>query len=278
MAEPAPLPIKIKLADIDRSDRLRPVDPDRALLISASLNESGLDTPIKVRPASKKSKAPYVLVIGGHRCAAAELLGWEEIDAIVVDVTADQARMQEVDENLYRAELTALDRAVFLAEKKRLYEKLHPETKHGGDRVSEQVPIFGNLVPRFSDEVAERLGYGQSTIYRILQRANLPADIRARIAGTPLADNGSELDALLKLEPSQRHRALDLITQGKAARVAVAAKQLSGVRDATPLPEADVQLGTLKRAWKAAGASAREQFIEFLRLQGSLESQTGDDT
>lgn len=278
MAEAAVLPIKIKLADIDRSDRLRPVDRDRALLISASLNESGLDTPIKVRRAPKKSKQPYVLVIGGHRCAAAELLGWDEIDAFIVDLTADEARMQEVDENLYRAELTALDRAVFLAEKKRLYEKLHPETRHGGDRVSDQVPIFGNLVPRFTDEVAERLGLGPSTIYRILQRANLPADIRARIAGTPIADNGSELDTLLKMEPAQRHPALDLILNGKAARVAVAAKQLAGVRDAAPLPEADVQLAALKRAWKAAGASARMQFLEFLRLQGTPESQTGDNT
>ncbi len=268
---------RIKLADIDQSGRLRPVDQDQALLIASSMDAIGLKTPIQVRPAPKNAKRPFLLVIGGHRCAAAALLGWDEIDAHVVDMTADEARMQEVDENLYRADLTALDRAVFLAEKKRLFEKLHPETKHGGDRRSDQVAIFGDLIPRFSDEVAERLGYSERTIQRTLQRAKLPADIRARIAGTPLADNGSELDALLKLEPSQRHPALDLVFAEKAPRIAVAAKALSGIRSATPLPEADVQLGALKRAWKAAGASARAEFIAYLNQTGAIAAQEASE-
>lgn len=266
-------PIKIRLADIDRSGRLRPVDADQALLIAASMDAIGLKTPVQVRTAPKKSKLPYVLVIGGHRCEAAAQLGWDEIDAIVVEMTADEARMLEVDENLYRAELTALDRAVFLAEKKRLYEKVHPETKHGGDRVSEQVPIFGNLVSRFTEEVTERLGYSQTSVYRILKRAELPEDIRNRLAGTPIADNGSELDALLRLEPSQRHRALDLVFAEKAPRVAVAARHLTGARDVAAPVTADAEFEALKRVWKAAGTASRARFLAYLAETGALNPE-----
>ncbi|HPT48548.1 MAG TPA: hypothetical protein PLM07_21900, partial [Candidatus Rifleibacterium sp.] len=54
----------------------------------------------------------------------------EEIAAhIWTDVTDDWARLMEVDDNLAGAEMNALDTAVFLAERKKVYEKLHPETK-----------------------------------------------------------------------------------------------------------------------------------------------------
>ena len=57
-------------------------------------------------------------------------MGWTEISAhIWTDVTDDWARLMEVDDNLAGAEMNALDTAVFLAERKRVYEKLHPETK-----------------------------------------------------------------------------------------------------------------------------------------------------
>jgi hypothetical protein len=47
-------------------------------------------------------------------------------------LSADQARVAEIDENLIRADLTPSERAVHHAERKALYLKLHPETKHGG--------------------------------------------------------------------------------------------------------------------------------------------------
>ena len=267
----ASAPQRIRLADIDRSDRLRPVDHDRALLIAASIAERGLDAPIKVRAAGKKSGHPYVLVIGGHRCEAAALLGWEEIDAVVVDLSADEARLAEIDENLYRAELNPLDQAVFLAERKRLYEKLHPATKHGGDRVSEQVAIFGDLAPRFTEEVKDRLGLSERSVQRILQRARIADDVRARIAGTKIARTGSELDLLARLEPAQQRAVVDHFETAKEATVGDALAAISGARKA-PKPAADQQYEALLRAWKAAGSAARARFVTFLK------EDSGDQT
>jgi len=39
-------------------------------------------------------------------------------------------RLWEVDENLCRAELTELERAEHLAQRKEIYEQLHPEARH----------------------------------------------------------------------------------------------------------------------------------------------------
>ena len=263
---------KIKLADIIVTDRLRAVDEDQALFLAASMKQDGLETPIEVRPAPKKA-GKFILIVGGHRYRAAELIGWDEIDAYIVALTPDQARMREIDENLYRADLTELDRAVFLAEKKRIHEKLHPATKHGGDRKSDQAAIFGDMVPRFSQEACERLGMSERSLQRTLARAALPADVRARIAGTPMADKGSDLDALLKLQPEQRMPALDLLFGGAedAPRtIGEAAQRLAGARPVVQSGD-DVQLDALMKAWRRAGAGARKRFIDF------LDEQRGED-
>lgn len=261
----------IRLSDIDRSARLRPVDIDKALLIAASMAESGLRTPIEVRTGGKRSKSPYVLVIGGHRCEAAAQLGWEEIDAYVLDLTADEARLREIDENLYRTELNPLDQAVFLAERKRLYEKLHPEARNGGDRVSEQFAIFGKLAPRFTLEVTERLGLSERSIYRILQRARIADDVRHRLAGTKVARTGSELDALARLDPDQQRAVVSLLlAEDEAARaptVSAALAAIDGRRSKAPVSREDAEFEGLLRAWKAAGAAARNRFIAHLDAQ-----------
>ena len=169
-----PVSQTIKLADIIVEHRLRAVDEDRAMFIAANMKTEGLNVPLEVRQHPKKT-GKYLLVTGGHRHRAASILEWEEIEVIVLSLSPDQARLREVDENLYRSELTELDRAVFLAEKKRLYEKLNPSTKHGGDRRSDQAAIFGDLVPRFSEEVCEKLDLSERSLQRVLKRATLAA-------------------------------------------------------------------------------------------------------
>ena len=131
---------KILIAKIDSSRRLRPVDPAHAEVIAASVAEVGLKQPITLRPHPERHEDgcefQYELVIGGHRLYAVDLLlGWSELtvgrDVIIEDLDDDQALLVEVDENLARHELNALDRAIFLAERKRLYLKLNPEAGRG---------------------------------------------------------------------------------------------------------------------------------------------------
>ncbi|MBX3545553.1 ParB N-terminal domain-containing protein [Chelatococcus sp.] len=266
---------EITLVPLDKildGNRLRPVDPHRALFLAASMAEKGLASPIEVRRAGKSGK--YPLIVGGHRVVAARELGWETIPAFVLDVGADEARMREIDENLYRAELSELDRAIFLAEKKALYEKLNPETRHGGDRKSDQVAIFGHLMERFTAEIQDKLGCSERTIRRIVARATIPPDVRARIAFTPLASKGSELDALLKLAPDVQHAVLDCILLGgedAPRNVAGAVRLVRGQRVAdTAELETSRQLDALTTAWRRAGAASRRQFLEILERDGHV--------
>ncbi|WP_051356906.1 ParB N-terminal domain-containing protein [Azorhizobium doebereinerae] len=257
--------VKIALALIDTGERLRQVDPDRSLLIAASMKADGLRTPIEVRPAKKAGR--YLLVVGGHRLDAATLLGWEEIAAYVLDLSADQARLREIDENLYRAELSELDRSVFLAERKRLHEKLHPATKHGGARPAEQVAIFGDLAPRFSADACEKLGVSERTLQRMIARAVIDPAVRKRISGTRLADKGSELDALVRLSPDEQAKAVDLILSGgdgAPRSVQAATDRLRGVRP-TPAPSPDdAAWARLLKAWEDAPPRVQQRFLSHI--------------
>lgn len=265
------MPQNVRIDLIDAKDRLRPVDPDRALLVAAGMAEEGQKTPIEIRPNAKKP-GRYLLIAGGHRLEAAIQLGWEEIAAEIIDIDADQARLREINENLYRIELSDLDRAVFLAEKKRLYEKLNPNAKHGGDRTTEQVAIFGDLAPRFTSEVCERLGYSERTLQRVIARAKIAPEVRARIAGTFIAHTGSELDALVKLSPLDQRRAVDLVLSEREDRprnVAAAAAALRGERPTPPSAD-EAAFKALLAAWDRAPKKVRDRFVDQLVAKGQL--------
>ncbi|MFT8664020.1 MAG: hypothetical protein ABF772_03195 [Acetobacter orientalis] len=46
---------------------------------------------------------------------------------VVKNVNDDEVELLEIDENLCRRELSALDRATFLTRRQDVYQKLHPE-------------------------------------------------------------------------------------------------------------------------------------------------------
>jgi ParB family transcriptional regulator, chromosome partitioning protein len=245
---------KIKLADIDASDRLRPVNPDWAAAIAESFAARGQDEPIEVRPFGEKFK----LTFGAHRLAAAAIVGWGEIDAIVRPRTERQARMAEIDENLIRHELTALDRAIFLAERKRLWEEEHPETKHGGDRKSRGGDQVANMATRFSAEVADKLGLGERTVQRACRLAELiDADTLEFLRRSPVVDNQAALFALLRFEPEQRRRAAKLLADGEAASLGEVRARL-GLREEIEPDEALFR--SLVSAWSRANAKVRRRF------------------
>jgi ParB family chromosome partitioning protein len=262
--------VSIPLDKIAIGDRLRPADPDKALWIAASISERGLDTPIEVRTARKRGS--YILIVGLHRLEAVRLLEWAEVPAIVSNLTEVEARLREIDENLYRGELSELDRAVFLSEKKRLHEELHPQTRHGGDRRSDQIAIFGDLVPRFTEEVRERLGCSERTIQRMIARAKIAPDVRRQIAVTKLANTGSELDALAKLSEDEQRQAVALMLAEEPERPTSVAAALKLMRDERPktVTETDAQFEALLKAWRRAGAKARRRFIDHLVADGEL--------
>ena len=263
----------LKVADIKIGERLRQIDEAHAELLAESLRQTGrLRNRPEVRQQRKGKTIIHTLISGGHRMRAVVMVGWDEVEVEVYEGSDDEVRLWEIDENLVRHDLNPLDRAVFLAERKALYLKLHPETKHGaqggaGGQRNE------NDTMSFSKDTAEKCGWSAKTIERAVSIATgLQADVRARIGGTALAKKQSELLALIKLPPTEQHRVLDLLLSPSPTvkTVEAARRVVLGVREAE-VSAADAGFQKLMAAWtRVQNAAARRSFLEHLRATGQL--------
>lgn len=266
--------LQLPLELIEVGERLRPVDPDYVALIADSMRDRGQDTPIRVTLADKDGR--HRLIAGAHRLAAARELGWPKIDAIAFEGSELQAELLEIDENLIRRELSELDRAVFLARRKEVYEALYPHTRHGGDRRSDQVNENANLIgigASFAEVTAQKLGLHPNSVRRLVARTRIAEDVRTQIATTWIADKGTELDALAKLPPADQRKVVKLLLRERdpAPSVGAALKRLRGETDA-PVDVDEAQYQKLLSAWKKAGAKARRLFVDHLAENGAIET------
>ena len=225
--------MKLKLSEVViPTSRLRALGDIGSLV--DSMETIGLINPITVTMES-------VLVSGLHRLEAAKHLGWDSIAATVTDA---DARMVEIDENLCRNELTALERAEHLAERKRLYEALHPETKHGGDRRSIQ-RSSRQVGDSFSTDTSARTGQSERLVQRSVAIANkLSDDVRDDIRALPVADNQSELQRLSKHEPDTQRKIATKLAEG--VRSVKAAETLIEEEEAPEPTETGTELVDLR--------------------------------
>ncbi|WP_417423544.1 ParB/RepB/Spo0J family partition protein [Hoeflea sp.] len=264
----------IRLADILVPERLRTVDEDHALAIQASIVEHGMLNPVTVRQTPNGQQG-YCLVAGAHRFRAIELLDEEEIDAIVVKADADEAVLIEIEENLFRNDLSVMDRAVFVQTYRDVWEKTRGEInpKGGRPKNSAKLAQFSNspvdLIAQeaengFSEACADRLGVSRRAIYRLNTIAqNLPREVRQAISGTPIADNQSQLLKLAKLEPSKRAKAHIAIRESNGDFKA--AMDLMEPPAKKPDPEMQV-LSRLIDSWERAKPATRKKFMAHAGL------------
>lgn len=255
----------IPIDNIIDTDRLRPVDEAWAAALAESIRDHGLEQPIVVRPTPLSDNGAYALVAGCHRLAAFRLLGREEIPAIVRELSTDEARLVEIDENLMRRELDPLDRAVFLAERKAVYERMYPESAHGKAKKSKRNQGDGKVVTmttfaRFSKDAAKRTGLSEASIQRACRiYGELGPDAIARLRSTPLASNQAQLLLLAKMAPDERGAAIDAAVAAKAPTVSAALRSVGLGRPAVDADEAAFR--KLSELWDRAGAKVRRRFL-----------------
>ncbi|MEH0069192.1 ParB N-terminal domain-containing protein [Pannonibacter sp. Pt2-lr] len=161
--------ILIPVADIHIGERLRTVDADYVAMLAASIGDIGLMHPIEVGAADRRGR--YPLIAGAHRLAAYRNLTLTRFRRWWSASRVSDAQLREIDENLMRRELSALDRAVFLARRKEIWEAKNPAARHGGDRRSDQVANVGDLksgdlIGRFTADVAEKLELSERSVQR----------------------------------------------------------------------------------------------------------------
>lgn len=267
----------ILIDDIDDTDRLRPVDPSHAALIAESIKEKGLIQPIVVRTnESGDGKEPYILIAGGHRLAAMKLLGWDKLivgeTVIVRDTDAISAKIDEIDENLARYDLNALDRALFFAERKRLYDQQRAETRGGDrktDKFKEKIKMANFAIlksDRFDEDAAARTGWSERTIRFACQIAEkLDKEAIAAIRGTMVENNQVELRALAMIEPAQQRQVAGYIKSGEA-RTVLQGKYLARI-EKEPINDPQARIFTaLMENFEKASKQTRKRFMEAYRL------------
>lgn len=204
-----------------RPNPIRPVDDDYAAAIAVSIAETKQLQPILVRPRMESDGPAYELVCGGHRLRAAEIAGVPFIDAEVRDLSDDEARIAEIDENLIRKELPALDRALSLAERKSLYEKAHPEAAMGRAKKPKNGKVANMATfARFSKDAAKKTGLSERSIQRATELASkFDPETIALIRTTKLADNAAALKKLALLPADQRRDVALAMSDGTARSI-----------------------------------------------------------
>lgn len=258
---------RIAVADVDTRDRLRPVSEAGVAALIASIEETGvMKDAIHVR---QKKGGQLVLIAGGHRLEAAKRLGWTEIEAKVwADVTDDWARLLEIDDNIAGAELTALDTAVFLAARKQVYERLHPETKAstGAALAARRWDAADTMsVASFVTATSEKFGLSDRHVRRLVAAGDrlLGGDAH-RLRQAPRPVTLKDLAEIAKIgPPTERYDVIAALAEGRA-KSAADARRAWAVREGTRVAVEDpveTALKALKTAWSRAPKEARRRWV-----------------
>ncbi|QQM29078.1 ParB N-terminal domain-containing protein [Martelella lutilitoris] len=189
-------------------DRARDFDPAWAQALGQLISAQGQINAITVR----KSNDGYSLVTGLRRLEAHRLIGLETIRVrLSTAANDDEARLEEVMENLGRNELNALDRCHHLYELKQVYERLHPETRAG---TAGALARHGaaNEIFSFAVDIAEKIGLSTRAIQIAVKIwKDLTPVSRARLAGTAIAEKQTELKLLSAQAGPLQKKVLDLV-------------------------------------------------------------------
>lgn len=260
----------VSVSEIKIGNRLRPVDSDHVEIIAQSMRDCGkVLTPLTVREDKKSGEVH--LVAGAHRLAAAKKAGFETVPCeIHKNLSAAEARLMEIDENLCRHELNPLDRAAFLAERKAVYETLYPAAKPGGDRKSDAAKNQKDIVSvwSFAKDAADRTGLDERTIRRAVRvHERLDPQARKKIIGTELARNQSELLALVRFEPDRQREIVELLLAGDVKRVSQAAAKLEGRVSGPDKQSREAKVARALDAWNRLDKRGQDIFLEQIGVE-----------
>lgn len=203
--------MQIPISQIKVSEGRREADQEAVQELMDSISRVGLLNPITV-------DQEYTLIAGLHRLEAAKLLGWSEIECTVSSLEGLLAELAEVDENVVRKGLSAVEYSDLLLRRKEIYEMLHPETKNGGDRKSEKIRIAkcnSDPAKPFIQDTAEKLGVHPTTVARQIQTAkNLTTEAKDIIRDTGTKITKKDALKLSRLAPEQQKDAASRLAAG----------------------------------------------------------------
>jgi ParB/RepB/Spo0J family partition protein len=286
----------IRMEDLIVEDRFRdPTREDIEMLVE-SLKELGQPRAITVRRHPDNSKK-YRVIAGATLVKAAGRLGWPSVRADVLKCTDVEARRWEIDENLNRHRLTALEEADHIAERMRTFDK---EDAESGQKHSK--PKEGRPQGAMS-KAAHKLRLKGKTqqarrkeIERGLKIASIAPEAKVAAKEAGLHDNRSALLEIAEQDTTEEQLAkVQEIVQGKTSSKAKrrnpwrrngnTKKGKQSASKSSLSPKDKKVLGKLLKAWKQAvkvkhefneaSQAVRDCFIELILEAAASEE---DDT
>lgn len=162
--------------------RFRPLDKKAVKVLEESIEKNKQLQPILIDRNGN-------LIDGNHRLNACINLGISCIANVVDEVNEDKLALMEIDTNLCRKELSASELEVHLAERKKIYLRLYPETAKGSFTKSE--------TKSFTEDTADTMNVSKKTIERLVKRGEEATD-EMRQARDAKEITNSELDEVIK--------------------------------------------------------------------------------
>lgn len=150
--------------------------------LAESIKENGLLQPVTVRKAGNQ----YELIAGERRYRACMLNGQKDIEAIILEKTDDESANLALIENLQREDLNAIEQALAM---KRIMKS-------------------ENLT---QNQLADKLGYRQSTVANKLRLLKLPEYIKKAISQDVITERHAR--ALLNIPSEQLKEVYETIVK-----------------------------------------------------------------
>lgn len=178
--------VKIKISKIIPNKNQPRLDfyDDSIKSLAESIKENGLLQPVTVRKAGNQ----YELIAGERRFRACQLNGQKDIEAIIMETTDDESANLALVENLQREDLNAIEQALAM---KRIMKS-------------------ENLT---QNQLAEKLGYRQSTVANKLRLLKLPEYIKKAISQDVITERHAR--ALLNIPSENLREVYDTIVKRK---------------------------------------------------------------
>lgn len=208
---------EIQINSISVEERKRVLSFEKVDDIKQSLERSDLIQPIMVTSSGR-------LVAGLHRLEAFKRLGRKTIPAVVVEDNKLLNELREIDENLVRSPLTALERGEHHRRAKEIIDTRLNVEGDGRNNFAE--------TSHYTQDAAERLNLSRRSIQQEIRIATLlNQEIRDLIRETPVSDRKNDLLNLTRL-PQEQQIALALIIQAGAKTLSAALRAYAEREDA----------------------------------------------
>lgn len=192
-------------------------DNDEMKLLSQSIKENGILSPLIVRPIENNE---YEIISGHRRLFASKMAGFKEVPVLVVEMSRDEATIALVDSNLHREHLLPSEKAF-------AYKMKLDAMNRQGERTDLTSSQVGKRLNSY-ETIAEESGESRNQIHRYIRLTYLTPELMkyvddGQIAFTPAV----ELSYLNDIEQKDLIQAIEMNDCTPSLSQAVRMKKLS---------------------------------------------------